>query len=184
MSKTVALIAALCVLASAGPAGATTLSGAKSTGSSVLAAGCPTDPVASDFVCPQDPIALSFWASKIGTARPNGYLQQRRLVPGHTATTFQGPVKCLSVAGNTAVIGGVLARPAILAGVPYVEYLVDNGASGDLASDLGIFPFADPDLALLPVGFPLVCPTPGLLASIYGYQTLSSGAVVVAQQST
>jgi hypothetical protein len=182
MSKTVALIVALCVLASAGPAAAAALSGAKSTG--VLAAGCPIDAVATDVFCPQYPIAFSFWATKIGTARPNGSVQQRWLVPGTTSTTFRGTVKCLNVAGNTAVVGGVLARPAILTGVPFVEYVVDNGVSGDLASDLGIFPFADPDLALLPVGFPIVCPTPGLLTSIYGYQALSSGDVAVQQQTS
>jgi hypothetical protein len=32
---------------------------------------------------------------------------------------------------------------------------------------------------LLPVGFPRVCPTPGLLASIYGYQPVDSGTLTV-----
>jgi hypothetical protein len=180
VSKLVALIVAVCALASVAPAGAAIMSGGK--GSGVMAAGCPTDPVASDFVCPQYPIAFSLYAAQVGTAQPTGYYKQRSLVPGRTQTTWRGTVKCLSVVGNTAAVGGVLTWPGILAGIPFVEYVVDNGASGDLASDLGIFPFGDPDLALLPPSFPTVCPTPGLLASIYGYLPLSSGAVMVQQQ--
>jgi hypothetical protein len=77
------------------------------------------------------------------------------------------------------VVGGVLSRPKILAGVPFVEYAVDNGASGDAVSDMGLFPFDDPDRVLLPPQFPRVCPAPGLLASIYGYLPLQLGGVVV-----
>src|SRR6266516_207365 len=162
MSRTFALAAALVTLALASPAAAATLSGAKGTG--VMSAGCPIDPVASDVVCPQYRSAFSLYAAQVGTAKPTGYYKQRSLVPGHTQTTWRGTVKCLAVAGNTAVVGGVLTWPGILAGVPFVEYVVDNGASGDLISDLGLFPFGDPDLALLPPGFPTVCPSPGLLA--------------------
>jgi hypothetical protein len=182
MAKPLLLILAVCALASVTPAGAVTLSGAKGTG--VMAAGCPIDAVASDVVCPQYPSAFTLYAAAVGTAKPTGYYRQRSLVPGRTQTTFQGTVKCLSVAGNTAVVGGVLTWPGILAGVPFVEYVVDNGASGDLASDLGLFPFGDPDLVLLPPSFPTVCPAPGLLASIYGYRPLSSGNVMVRQQTT
>jgi hypothetical protein len=181
MSKTFALLTALAALASASPAAATTLSGARSIG--VMAAGCPIDPVATDVVCPPFPITFSLYAAKVGALPPTGYYKQRSLVPGRTQTTWQGKVKCLNVVGNTAAVGGVLTSPGILAGVPFVEYVVDNGASGDLASDLGLFPFGDPDLALLPPGFPTVCPSPGLLASIYGYLPLSSGDVMVRQQT-
>ena len=149
-----------------------------------MAAGCPIDPVASDVGCPQYPIAFALYAVQVGTAKPTGYYKQRSLVPRRTQTTFRGTVKCLNVVGNAAVVGGVLTWPGILAGIPFVEYVVDNGASGDLASDLGIFPFGDPDLVFLPPTFPLVCPTPGLLASIYGYLPLSSGDVAVAQQTS
>jgi hypothetical protein len=168
-------------LAVASPVSAITLSGGK--GSGVMAAGCPIDPVASDFVCPQYPITFTLYAAGVGTAKPTGYYKQRSLVPGRTQTTWQGTVKCLNVAGNMAAVGGVLTSPGILAGIPFVEYVVDNGASGDLASDLGLFPLGDPDLVLLPPQFPTVCPTPGLLASIYGYLPLSSGNVMVLQQS-
>jgi hypothetical protein len=181
MAKTLLFIIALCALASAGPAGATTVRGAKGAG--VMAPGCPVDPMASDVVCPQYPLAFSLYAAAAGTAKPTGYYKQRSLVPGHTTTTFQSTVKCVNVVGNAAVVGGVLTWPGILAGVPFVEYVVDNGASGDLASDLGLFPFGDPDLVLLPPGFPTVCPAPGLLASIYGYLPLSSGDVMVRQQT-
>jgi hypothetical protein len=85
----------------------------------------------------------------------------------------------VNAVGNAVVVGGSLTAPGILRGVPFVMYAIDNGASGDLVSDLGLFPFEDPDLALLPVGFPYNCPTPGLLASIYGYQQVQSGSLVV-----
>ena len=61
----------------------------------------------------------------------------------------------------------------------FVEYAVDNGASGDVVSDMRLFPFADPDRVLLPARFPKVCPAPGLLASIYSYLPLQLGGVVV-----
>ena len=77
------------------------------------------------------------------------------------------------------VVGGVLSNPKILAGVPFVEYAVDNGASGEVVSHMGLFPFADPDRVFLPAPFPKVCPAPGLLASVYGYLPLQLGGVVV-----
>src|SRR5919204_5259149 len=77
--------------------------------------------------------------------------------------------------GRCLIVGGALTNPKILRGVPFVEYAVDNGVSGDLVSDLGLFPFADSDRVLLPTGFPRVCPAPGLMASIYGYLPLRRG---------
>jgi hypothetical protein len=176
----VALLGSLALAALAAPAGATSMSGVKGTG--VMAPGCPSDPLAADFACPTYPISFSVYSVAYGTAHPNGYYQQRTLIPGRTTTLFQGKATCLSVVGNTAVVGGVMTRPAALYGIPFVEYAVDNGLSGDLISNLGIFPAGDPDLVFLPVGFPMVCPTPGLLASVYGYLSLSSGDVQVRQQ--
>jgi hypothetical protein len=85
----------------------------------------------------------------------------------------------MNAVGNAIAVGGVLSNPKILRGVPFVEYTVDNGTSGDLVSDLGLFPFADPDGVFLPTAFPRVCPAPGLMASIYGYLPLQRGGVVV-----
>ena len=85
----------------------------------------------------------------------------------------------MNAVGNTVVVGGLLTNPRALLGVPFVAYAVDNGASGDLVSDLGLFPDGDPDLLLLPVGFPSICPAPGLAASIYGYLPVHSGGVLV-----
>ena len=85
----------------------------------------------------------------------------------------------MNVVGKAAVVGGLLTNPPALHGIPFVEYVVDNGASGDLVSDLGLFPDGDPDLLLLPVGFPSICPAPGLAASIYGYLPVQSGGVLV-----
>jgi hypothetical protein len=176
MSKKAVLLSLLAALTLPPIAGAATPSVARGTG--VLEPGCPSDPIAADVYCPQNPIWFSLQA-KSGPTAASGLFRTRWLVPGRSTTVFRGPVRCLSVVGNAMVVGGVLTQPGALGGVPFVEYAVDNGASGDLVSDLGLFPFDDPDLVFLPVGFPSVCPAPGLLASIYGYLPVHSGNVVV-----
>jgi hypothetical protein len=172
VSKTLALLPLVGALALPSVAfGVTGL--ARGTG--VLDAGCPVDPVATDVYCPTNPVWYSLQAEK----RPYttvGTFRTRWLVPGRPGSIFRGRVTCLNVVGNMAAIGGVLTSPAILAGVPFVEYAVDNGTSGDLVSDLGLFPDEDPDLLLLPVGFPSICPAPGLAASIYGYLSVHPGS--------
>ena len=172
MSKTTALLFLVCALALPSVAlGATGLA----NGNGVLDPGCPVDPVAGDVYCPAYPI----WYSLQAKQWPNGItgvFRTRWLVPGRPGTVFGGRVKCMTVVGNTAVVGGLLASPPILAGVPFVEYAVDNGTSGDLVSDFGLFPEGDPDLLLLPVGFPSICPAPGLAASIYGYLPVRVGS--------
>jgi hypothetical protein len=172
VSKTAALLLLVCALAlPSGAAGATGL--ARGTG--VLDAGCPVDPVASDVFCPTNPI----WYSLQVKQYPNttaGTFRTRWLVPGRPGSIFGGRVTCMNVVGNTVAVGGLLTSPRILAGVPFVEYAVDNGASGDLVSDLGLFPDGDPDLGLLPIGFPTICPAPGLAASIYGYLSVRPGS--------
>ena len=176
MSKKAVLLLALAALALPPLAGASTPSVARGAG--ILDAGCPLDPLSASVYCPQYQIWFSLQA-KSGTYAPSGLFRTRWLVPGKATTIYRGRVRCLTVSGNAVVVGGLLAGPAALAGVPFVEYAVDNGATGDLVSDLGIFPFEDPDLVFLPVDFPSTCPTPGLLASIYGYQTLHAGTLVV-----
>jgi hypothetical protein len=177
MSKAVALVLLVCALALPSAAvGATGLA----RGNGVLAAGCPVDPVADDVFCPLYPIWFSIQAKKWpSTNATTGVFRTRWLVPGRPGSIFRGRVHCMNAVGNAVVVGGVLTNPAILAGVPFVEYAVDNGTSGDLVSDLGLFPEGDPDLILLPVGFPSICPAPGLAASIYGYLPVSSGNVFV-----
>ena len=172
MSKTAALLLLVCALAlPSGAGGATGLA----SGNGVLEPGCPVDPVADDVFCPAYPIWYSLQA-KQWPNRITGTFRTRWLVPGRPGTIFGGRVKCMTVVGNTAVVGGLLASPPILAGVPFVEYAVDNGAWGDLVSDLGFFPDGDPDLGFLPVGFPTICPAPGLAASIYGYLPVRVGS--------
>jgi hypothetical protein len=176
MSKKILLAAVVVALALAPAAGASTPSRVK--GSGRLQPGCPANALAADLYCPEFPI--SFWVKANRTRRrTTGSFRTRWLVPGRTSTTFRGSVRCLNVVGNAMVVGGVLSNPKILAGVPFVEYAVDNGASGDVVSDMGLFPFADPDRVFLPARFPRVCPAPGLLASIYGYLPLQLGGVVV-----
>ena len=173
MSKTAALLLLLvCALAlPSGAVGATGLA----NGNGVLEPGCPVNSVADDVFCPAYPI----WYSLQGKQWPNriaGTFRTRWLVPQRPGSIFGGKIKCMTVVGNTAVVGGLLTNPPILAGVPFVEYAVDNGMSGDLVSDFGLFPEGDPDLLLLPVGFPSICPAPGLAASIYGYLPVRPGS--------
>jgi hypothetical protein len=170
-----ALVVALLLPSAA--AGAVSPSSVK--GSGVLQPGCPTDPLAADVYCPEAPIY--FWVKADVSRRGvlSGRFRTRWMVPGRTSTTFSGRIMCMSIVGNAMVVGGVLNAPGILRGVPFVEYAVDNGTTGDLVSDMGLFPSEDDDLAFLPVGFPTVCPAPGLLASIYGYLPLQLGGVVV-----
>ena len=150
----------------------------RANGTGVLAPGCPLDPLSAQVYCPEFPIFFSLQATK-GSTGITGTFRTQWLVPGSSTTIFRGRVRCLKVVGNAAVVGGSVSAPTILGGVPFVVYAVDNGDTGDLVSDLGLFPFQDPDLALLPVGFPRVCPTPGLLGSIYGYQSVDSGTLTV-----
>jgi hypothetical protein len=175
VSKKAVLLLVICALALPAAGGAATR---RIQGTGVLEPGCPINALAAHVYCPKFPIY--FWL-KVDRKRTKttGELRTRWLVPGRTATTFRGRVRCMKVVGNAMVVGGALTNPKILRGVPFVEYAVDNGVSGDLVSDLGLFPFADPNLVLLPTGFPRVCPAPGLMASIYGYLPLRRGGVAV-----
>jgi hypothetical protein len=178
VSKTAALLLLL-ICALALPSAALGAPGlARGTG--VLEAGCPVDPVTSDVYCPLFPIWYSLQAQQRPTTT-TGVFRTRWLVPGQPGTIFRGRVTCMNAVGNAVAVGGLLTNPQILAGIPFVEYAVDNGTSGDLVSDLGLFPEGDPDFGLLPVGFPTICPAPGLTASIYGYLPvrLGSGGVFV-----
>jgi hypothetical protein len=177
LSKTAALLLLVCALALPSAALGASTSGVK--GSGVLQPGCPTDPLAADVYCPVFPIYFWVKADRSRTGTLTGRFRTRWMVPGRTSTTFSGRILCMSIVGNAMVVGGVLNAPGILGGVPFVEYAVDNGATGDLVSDMGLFPPEDDDLAFLPVGFPSICPAPGLLASIYGYLPLQLGGVVV-----
>jgi hypothetical protein len=177
MSRRVLLALVLVALALPPAAEAGAASGVK--GGGVLQPGCPVNPLAADVYCPTFPISFGVTANRDRTGRLTGGFSTRWLVPGKRSTTFSGRIYCMSIVGNAVVVGGLLNAPAILGGVPFVEYAVDNGTTGDLVSDMGLFPYEDPDLVFLPVGFPKVCPTPGLLASIYGYLPLQFGSVVV-----
>jgi hypothetical protein len=175
VSKKAVFLLVICALAVPAATGAATH---PVKGSGVLEPGCPINALTAHVYCPKFPVY--FWL-KVDRkrSRTSGELRTRWLVPGRTATTFRGRIGCMKVVGNAMVVGGTLTNPKILRGVPFVEYAVDNGVSGDLVSDLGLFPFADPDRVLLPTGFPRVCPAPGLTASIYGYLPLRRGGVVL-----
>ena len=174
MSKTVVL--ALLVSALALPS---TAVGAPAVvkGTGTLEPGCPVDPVADDVFCPSNPIWFSLQAKS--SLKTSGTVNMRWLVAGQARSLFGGRVTCMNTVDNMVVLGGVLSNPRVLRGIPFVEFAVDNGATGDLVSDLGLFPDEDPDLLLLPVGFPTICPAPGLAASIYGYLPTLTGNVLV-----
>ena len=177
MSKTLALLLLVCALALPSAAvGAPPV--ARGTGT--LDPGCPVDPVASDVFCPSNSIWYSLQLQKSGGTTFRVF-QTRWVVHNKLKSLFRGRVTCMNLVDNAVAVGGVLTNPAILAGIPFVAYAVDNGTSGDLVSDLGLFPEGDPDLLLLPVGFPTICPAPGLTASIYGYLPVhpGSGGVLV-----
>ena len=171
MSKTAALLLVCALALPSGAVGATGLA----NGNGVLEPGCPVDPVADDVFCPTNPIWYSLQA-KQWPNRITGVFRTRWLVPNRPGSIFGGRIKCMTVVGHAVAVGGLLTNPPILAGVPFVEYAVDNGTSGDVASDLGLFPDGDPDFGLLPVGFPTICPAPGLAASIYGYLPVRVGS--------
>jgi hypothetical protein len=111
-----------------------------------------------------------------GSAR--GVMERRNNVTGGT---FRGDVKCMTVSGNEASIGGVLTSP--VAGDPFLLYVRDNGtlspadgSNPDEISALSVLAPGDPDLALLPDRFPQVCPTAN---SIYGHLALTAGDFTV-----
>jgi hypothetical protein len=148
-----------------------------------------TDPgCAIDAIAPPGsfciPVATRFayWATPTGVGqRAKGLFLEQALPNGAPTTPHRGLVKCLSVSGNAAVIGGIFTAPLSAAGIPFVEYTVDNGPPGsatpDLEGLLGAFPPGDPDWVFLPAGFPKACPSP--TAPIYGYLPLSQGDAIV-----
>ena len=129
---------------------------------------------------------FSFSAKQRGFGeRATGFYTQRNAVnPG---PGIRGEVTCLNVLGEFAVFGGIIRESvsSTLIGLPFVVYVVDNGPPGssprDLISPLGVFPQADPDLALLPQAFPNICPPP--FPSLYGYFPVSQGDIVVDDES-
>jgi hypothetical protein len=132
--------------------------------------------------CSQLPHRFRYWANPTGVGqRAKGSFAEQPLRNRVPTTTRIGSVRCLSVSGNAAVIGGVLVSPASVAGIPFVTYAVDNGPPGsatpDLEGLLGAFPPGDPDWIFLPVGFPNACPSP--TAPLYGYLPLSQGDAII-----
>jgi len=113
-----------------------------------------------------------------------GEFQRRNNVTGGS---FTGRVTCMSVDGIRASIGGFListpGQPGIADGDPFLFYVEDNGTLGsatpDQISALVVLPPGDPDLPLMPAGFPRICPSADTL---YGYLPLTSGDITVAER--
>lgn len=119
------------------------------------------------------------------SGRAWGEFQRRNNVTGGS---FTGRVTCMGVDGNRASIGGFLnvaatPQPGIAVGDPFLFYVEDNGTLGsatpDQISALVVLPPGDPDLPLMPVAFPWVCPSADTL---YGYMPLTSGDITVAER--
>jgi hypothetical protein len=131
----------------------------------------------------------------LGNGREFDFTAKQLGFGGHAAGTYHqagldstgpgvtGRVTCLDVLGNFASFGGVITDDPgspQLVGVPFVVWVADNGPADsglDLISPLGVFPTGDPDLGLLPQGFPHVCPP--AVPSLYGYFPVGQGNVVV-----
>ena len=94
-------------------------------------------------------------------------------------------IRCLRVDGDTAVVGGLIAKGAN-AGFGYVQYFVDRGGPGLGDRDLVSPSLIDPlDAETWPAGFPDVCPSatevPG--GGVPMYRELDEGDVVVKDAS-
>jgi hypothetical protein len=129
---------------------------------------------------------FSFSAKAIGFGgHATGTYHQSNLINAGPGVT--GDVTCLNVLGNFASFGGVITQAAgnpAAVGLPFVVYVADNGPADsglDLISPLGVFASDDPDLGLLPAGFPRVCPP--AVPSLYGYFPVSQGNIVVTDES-
>jgi hypothetical protein len=120
-----------------------------------------------------------------GSDRSWGQFERRN---NDTGGTFFGPVTCINVDGNRAAVAGVLTeepgQPGISAGDPYLIYLEDNGRPGSSSADqisvLVVLPEGDPDWALMPAGFPNVCPSAD---SPSGYAPLTSGDITITEST-
>jgi hypothetical protein len=113
--------------------------------------------------------------------RAGGVFERRNNVTGGV---LHGDVTCMEVEGNRASIGGYLTPTAgAFQGDPFVVYVedsgtlaADDGSTPDQISALAALPSGDPDLPLMPEGFPAVCP---VADSIYGYAPLTAGDITV-----
>jgi hypothetical protein len=76
---------------------------------------------------------------------------------------FRGEVTCLSVAGNSALIGGFIRQGPNFVGLDFLYAVTDNGPAGsgaDTAGFIDIGPELDtPPYPGLPADFPKTCPT-------------------------
>jgi hypothetical protein len=116
------------------------------------------------------------------SGRAGGVLERRNNVTGGV---LRGDVTCMEVEGNRASIGGYLTPTSdAFQGDPFVVYVedsgtlaADDGSTPDQISALGAFPPGDPDLPLMPEGFPAVCPEPPL----DGYAPLTAGEITVSE---
>ena len=108
-----------------------------------------------------------------------GEFQRRNNVTGGG---FTATVTCMNIVGNEASVGGYLDTTGQFPGDPFVIHVEDNGVLGsstpDQVSALAAFPPDDPGWALLPAGFPRVCPP---AESTLGYLPLTSGDVTVTE---
>lgn len=119
--------------------------------------------------------------------RARGVMERRNNVLN---TTFRGDVTCVRDEGNRASVGGFLTltpgQPGIAEGDPFLVYVEDNGTLDssdgsvpDQISALVVLPTGDPDLALMPEGFPSVCPAAD---SLYGYLPLTAGDITISDE--
>src|SRR5437763_14126829 len=121
MSKRVLLVLALGALALPPLAAAQT----RASGNGVLAPGCPLNPLSTHVYCPEFPIFFSLQATK-GSTGITGTFRTQWLVPGSSATVFQGRARCLKVVGSWAAAGGARTAPTSLGGTTFFAFAADH----------------------------------------------------------
>ena len=98
-----------------------------------------------------------------------------------TPPGFVGHITCLTMSGNSALVGGVLSQPDAFAGSDFLYAVTDNGPPGSGADEAGfidVTPELDaPPYPGLPANFPQTCP-PTIDLQVFGAFPLTGDASI------
>ncbi len=124
------------------------------------------------------PTAIPRTISLDANASPQGLEAYGSLRYAGAPPGFRGDVTCLSVAGNTALVGGFIREgPPNFVGLDFLYAVTDNGPPGsgaDQAGFINIGPELDtPPYPSLPADFPRTCPTAAGAQANLGAYTLT-----------
>jgi hypothetical protein len=108
------------------------------------------------------PSAVPHTISIDANANPQGGEAYGTLRYAGNPPGFLGNVTCLTVVGNSALVGGFVRQPAAFAGADFLYAVTDNGPPGsgaDQAGFIDVSPELDtPPYTGLPADFPRTCP--------------------------